>query len=233
MRGKHGINPHLPIAVRIIPARAGQTPSENLTPTCKPDHPRACGANSAGSTNTLIASGSSPRVRGKLQCFLRPVRQLRIIPARAGQTFGNFQHCFRASDHPRACGANWFVVFKQKGLGGSSPRVRGKRLAVSSSRFCPRIIPARAGQTSYPYGDMRANADHPRACGANSVSSVSSMNHLGSSPRVRGKLPPDSPPVVSIRIIPARAGQTRRSAGWPCRRSDHPRACGANRAPSI
>ena len=32
----------------------------------------------------------------------------------------------------------------------------------------------------------------------------------------------------AIRIIPARAGPTRRTARRDCRRSDHPRSCGAN-----
>ena len=50
----------------------------------------------------------------------------------------------------------------------------------------------------------------------------------GSSPRMRGKPPPPYCYDTCLRIIPAHAGQTRHSTGWPCRRPDHPRACGAN-----
>ena len=127
VRGKHGINPHLPIAVRIIPARAGQTPSENLTPTCKPDHPRACGANKAFSRLAMSAFGSSPRVRGKQGTVDLTIPENRIIPARAGQTGYRRRNRLRNTDHPRACGANVGVVHGALDVAGSSPRVRGKR----------------------------------------------------------------------------------------------------------
>ena len=94
-------------AGRIIPARAGQTCPCGKADYCHPDHPRACGANSANGTNAVSHFGSSPRVRGKRQRTDRKERQQRIIPARAGQTdIHGRQQRFR-SDHPRACGANF------------------------------------------------------------------------------------------------------------------------------
>ena len=50
----------------------------------------------------------------------------------------------------------------------------------------------------------------------------------GSSPRVRGKLVHAEKQIIVTRIIPARAGQTPRTARTPYPTSDHPRACGAN-----
>ena len=50
----------------------------------------------------------------------------------------------------------------------------------------------------------------------------------GSSPRVRGKLYGKQDALQIVRIIPARAGQTRTTAAPPHPEADHPRACGAN-----
>ena len=91
---------------RIIPARAGQTPSSSLGTVPVPDHPRACGANSKACSPERALCGSSPRVRGKPgRC--RPIRaRTRIIPARAGQTRTRPASPWQNQDHPRACGAN-------------------------------------------------------------------------------------------------------------------------------
>ena len=71
--------------------------------------------------------------------------------------------------------------------------------------------------------------DHPRACGANRVASFQRRWPCGSSPRVRGKrwLPVEDR--HDARIIPARAGQTRKPSMRCTVHPDHPRACGANR----
>ena len=116
------------------------------------------------------------------------------------------------------------------GQSGSSPRVRGKRRRMSALSGCPRIIPARAGQTPRARDPRCPGPDHPRACGANYCSARLKSRAHGSSPRVRGK--PDR--VVRVpdvgRIIPARAGQTMRHRPPNHEHADHPRACGANKA---
>ena len=91
---------------------------------------------------------------------------------------------------------------------GSSPRVRGKLVAVDQADDRVRIIPARAGQTNRVRTYNRHTADHPRACGANALAGDPHNWKDGSSPRVRGKR------------LPWRSGTGRIS--------DHPRACGAN-----
>ena len=52
---------------------------------------------------------------------------------------------------------------------------------------------------------------------------------VGSSPRMRGKLRVVVLAGLVERIIPAHAGQTDGHGVEPWSRSDHPRACGANR----
>ena len=56
---------------RIIPAHAGQTAQEWVRTRCRPDHPRACGANSEITARSATAYGSSPRMRGKQSDFMR------------------------------------------------------------------------------------------------------------------------------------------------------------------
>ena len=174
------------------------------------DHPRACGANFRPVSRGCSRFGSSPRVRGK-RCKLRQLKQqIRIIPARAGQTHERKEMQKRASDHPRACGANDFLIAGANVGCGSSPRVRGKRPQPFHDALRVRIIPARAGQTDGrpPRGTYKA--DHPRACGANCSSPINPDGKTGSSPRVRGKPRLLGIPASIMRIIPARAGQTKR-----------------------
>ena len=71
-----------------------------------------------------------------------------------------------------------------------------------------RIIPARAGQTYKLLTEYGHLPDHPRACGANEGADGSGELAYGSSPRVRGKLVHRHLLGLSLRIIPARAGQT-------------------------
>ena len=168
VRGKLHRFPLRSFRVRIIPARAGQTDAYRIDDYEHPDHPRACGANGQHHTTPGSATGSSPRVRGKLDPAHVYALYRRIIPARAGQTtLVRVVHAL-IPDHPRACGANDITHINGSTFIGSSPRVRGKhgralvrreRAAGSSPRVRGkppalvdksgglRIIPARAGQT--------------------------------------------------------------------------------------
>ena len=213
---------------RIIPARAGQTSTAFAPAFASSDHPRACGANARPTGHHDGLSGSSPRVRGKRCPAIRVVTRMRIIPARAGQTARSRCRCRTARDHPRACGANGHGQHVTVDVRGSSPRVRGKLRRPPAKTPVTRIIPARAGQTSPPCRDCRAHPDHPRACGANRFFPSAVVCAFGSSPRVRGKQRLTGRFRATVRIIPARAGQTDRQDRTARHQTDHPRACGAN-----
>ena len=183
-----------------------------------------------------IGCGSSPRVRGKQLGGQGPRRPPRIIPARAGKTASVASWRAHARDHPRACGENPLLARWRPGPRGSSPRVRGK-LAPGDCLWVVRgIIPARAGKTLEPRTTRalsrdhpracgenlrraaapprrRAGADHPRACGENAVDRNVDGGARGSSPRVRGKPSCPCGKKRRGRIIPARAGKTRRWRG--------------------
>ena len=148
MRGKRPVHHRVHADLRIIPAHAGQTSSSPSICQQRPDHPRACGANSRLLQAATTSLGSSPRMRGKPRLCTAAISALRIIPAHAGQTCGGRRGPACSADHPRACGANIGVDVSDAFGCGSSPRMRGKLPCARSGRRLRRIIPAHAGQTT-------------------------------------------------------------------------------------
>ena len=193
------------------------------------DHPRSCGANYFLDMTSGGRCGSSPLVRGQRhRCFPHETAS-RIIPARAGPTFGRIQARSQNPDHPRSCGANTCPLMSKLTRAGSSPLVRGQQPVFSGHVIVVRIIPARAGPTRCIFSRVSTSSDHPRSCGANDTAENIAFAQGGSSPLVRGQLRLGFFRAMEWRIIPARAGPTARC--WPVLRfsPDHPRSCGANR----
>ena len=228
MRGKLGHVHDRAGEARIIPAHAGQTFRRSASCTRWPDHPRACGANACATSSDISRSGSSPRMRGKLELRKQPDGRVRIIPAHAGQTPTSPSEAPATSDHPRACGANPLSLSHRAVTPGSSPRMRGKLAGHAIIHGGCRIIPAHAGQTDPASAPTPITSDHPRACGANSDSEPEITRLNGSSPRMRGKHRGTGQPDRPVRIIPAHAGQTQTRVYMILPNTDHPRACGAN-----
>ena len=228
MRGKQRPVAPKRVAVRIIPAHAGQTSRSVACLHCGTDHPRACGANSCDAASGRIVTGSSPRMRGKPAAQFDLQGVARIIPAHAGQTPRCRSSYARLPDHPRACGANHQQPRHGERSHGSSPRMRGKPRGYPCLFSVTRIIPAHAGQTWRTLLAICSPSDHPRACGANAIRPSGWFGPDGSSPRMRGKRS-RSPFFDGIRrIIPAHAGQTMSALIIGSCLPDHPRACGAN-----
>ena len=92
-------------------------------------------------------SGSSPRVRGKLEAVKSQEAKARLIPACAGKTkiFGPNRR--GAGAHPRVCGENRAANVRLVEQMGSSPRVRGKRVFGPTLTPLPGLIPTCAGKT--------------------------------------------------------------------------------------
>ena len=228
VRGKHRVGGLLGDDAGLIPARAGKTVLAALQVARCQAHPRACGENAYPVVAVRLWSGSSPRVRGKLDGGVEEGAQGGLIPARAGKTAGRTRSPETCSAHPRACGENGHFLRAHRASPGSSPRVRGKRRGGFVWGWCRGLIPARAGKTPTPPGGRASWTAHPRACGENVGVIEGTLGPVGSSPRVRGKLVAVLPPHHHAGLIPARAGKTRRGrATHPCRTA-HPRACGEN-----
>ena len=116
---------------------------------------------------------------------------------------------------------------------GSSPRVRGT-LPSSRRNSCRRgIIPACAGNTSWPCPPSPTTRDHPRVCGEHMWRSCSRVVCPGSSPRVRGTLRVADGRGAAAGIIPACAGNTSYRYVPVASSRDHPRVCGEHAATGV
>ena len=211
---------------RIIPARAGFTPScwrPALSPT---DHPRSRGVYHVQFDTLVRLAGSSPLARGLPGLGPHRGDSGGIIPARAGFTTGSSGVRRTRRDHPRSRGVYAPPGSPARTSTGSSPLARGlrERCLIRTQVF--RIIPARAGFT-LPRGRRPwASPDHPRSRGVYIVADVGDSTEGGSSPLARGLLTPDISRRKQPRIIPARAGFTgvTHSGCRVC--PDHPRSRG-------
>ena len=153
-----------------------------------------------------------------------------LIPACAGKTRQcRSRRCERPA-HPRVCGENSFFVAMVRFVGGSSPRVRGKRPRTRPRPPIRRLIPACAGKTPRSLTPFLARRAHPRVCGENSDSQKSNGIDIGSSPRVRGKQAAWNATNFSRGLIPACAGKTGATTNTIDETAAHPRVCGENSA---
>ena len=187
MRGQHLGRHHKSMVSRIIPARAGPTPLPEEARILTADHPRSCGANALSNSPIVSGGGSSPLVRGQPTPVSTSFFSVRIIPARAGPTWGNQYTVSGYADHPRSCGANRYILRRVTLKYGSSPLVRGQHTLSTTTCTFPRIIPARAGPTPRSRDSHPRRTDHPRSCGANKRFDADPETPNGSSPLVRGQ----------------------------------------------
>ena len=158
----------------------------------------------------------SPRSRGRAG----------IIPAYAGNTSSGQVLDLTYRDHPRVCGEHLEPSPVQNSTAGSSPRMRGTPVSLSSIVNTRGIIPAYAGNTLAAQSSKSSTGDHPRVCGEH-LSAMSFVVFIGgSSPRMRGTLSTVNWSIRDRGIIPAYAGNT---AIFPTSAfiiRDHPRVCG-------
>ena len=207
MRGKRQFACLNIITEGLIPAHAGKTKSPSTQSVKGRAHPRACGENVAW-CGIHARAGSSPRMRGKRRHSEQRRIPRRLIPAHAGKTLACDRGRSTRRAHPRACGENELILGNVSCPVGSSPRMRGKR--------------------GYSQSALARAMAHPRACGENLARPGHVSRKSGSSPRMRGKHHIEVDIVGSVRLIPAHAGKTSRTAeAWSPNRA-HPRACGEN-----
>ncbi len=89
-----------------------------------------------------------------------------------------------------------------------------------------RFIPACAGNRRLRATPSPPDTVHPRVCGEQSTSSITSCICAGSSPRVRGTVRSTRYSSTNARFIPACAGNRTSPAPMSTRRMVHPRVCG-------
>ena len=210
LRGTPAIQQEGAGQLRFIPAPAGNT---SHWPSCRwlsTVHPRACGEHSSLMAVPCHQVGSSARLRGTRMRSLMTLTSARFIPAPAGNTLMRVFLSKLPPVHPRACGEHVRLAGHAATGHGSSPRLRGTHRVRQITHHRQRFIPAPAGNTSPPWRPSTLRTVHPRACGEHPHPVSLSCGSFGSSPRLRGT--PSSRMIrgVSVRFIPAPAGNTTR-----------------------
>ncbi len=132
---------------RFIPASAGNALNGIDIFLHYSVHPRECGEHAFADQHRRWVPGSSPRVRGTHTCHVADRRQLRFIPASAGNTIARRSFGRGPSVHPRECGEHWRPCGYVAPVIGSSPRVQGTPRPNWPNRLFWRFIPASAGNT--------------------------------------------------------------------------------------
>ena len=205
-RGLLGCPPRGWPRTRIIPARAGFTDPMICGSSPIRDHPRSRGVYRMLVVVAMVGSGSSPLARG--------------LRRRSRRTPG------RGPDHPRSRGVYLIAFHALEMPSGSSPLARGLPQVDDACHHALRIIPARAGFTRGRPQPTRSPPDHPRSRGVYVVVAGGEGGAAGSSPLARGLLRRCGRLGRPRRIIPARAGFTRRRSRRPTIAADHPRSRG-------
>ena len=147
MRGKRFQCPGCRGRGRNIPAYAGKTELLFTLFRAKKEHPRVCGENRYRRIHRDGETGTSPRMRGKLALPLGREHAARNIPAYAGKTNCLLGLGAPAAEHPRVCGENPTLGPGARGVGGTSPRMRGKHFYSKDATGTAGNIPAYAGKT--------------------------------------------------------------------------------------
>ena len=213
---------------RIISACAEQTDPSSLFNVFPKDHLRVCGADCENRVERPLDSGSSPRVRSRQRRQRSALRLAGIISACAEQTNPFHVKRLSARDHLRVCGADAFQVGAHAPQQGSSPRVRSRHVFHRASGRTLGIISACAEQTRGLTPTTPWSRDHLRVCGADTLVLEKQRATIGSSPRVRSRLPCPVRPERGCGIISACAEQTDRAQPERHEPKDHLRVCGAD-----
>ena len=152
--------------------------------------------------------GSSPHARGTPRgATFRGVR-VRFIPACAGNTSDLRSRREAAAVHPRMRGEHNPLRLISSATSGSSPHARGTRDRARVPRAPARFIPACAGNTPGQIALRRTNPVHPRMRGEHRGAASRGSLPAGSSPHARGTHDAAEVVALSIRFIPACAGNT-------------------------
>ena len=176
--------------------------------------------------NVFTEGGSSPLARGTQEPGAFSTYEVRLIPARAGNTTTTRLAALIAAAHPRSRGEHHqppVVILQQF---GSSPLARGTHRLCRRGARRPRLIPARAGNTFHASANHHRRAAHPRSRGEHAGRGYFTLAPCGSSPLARGTHEGFVVHRLVFRLIPARAGNT---GQWlPCTgyQSAHPRSRG-------
>ena len=115
------------LVLRLIPARAGNTPGLSPPRRQWSAHPRSRGEHREYPPGFFAGFGSSPLARGTRRERSGMNHASGLIPARAGNTRARNTGIFARGAHPRSRGEHGTGAEQAEGRRGSSPLARGTR----------------------------------------------------------------------------------------------------------
>ena len=126
------------------------------------------------------------------------------------------------------CGGSLSQSIGNAGVGGLSPRVRGKPGRRPGAPHLLGSIPACAGEARRPPSEGGKTKVYPRVCGGSESGTANEEITAGLSPRVRGKRLPGDVLRGAPRSIPACAGEAPMEGYRYGRYGVYPRVCGGS-----
>ena len=159
-----------------------------------------------------MREGSPPHGRGKARCAQPRDARNRITPAWAGKSLLTIPKLTTRRDHPRMGGEKTSSSFRRRAVSGSPPHGRGKGLGFPALFDLLGITPAWAGKSSISRRAKSSKGDHPRMGGEKRAGRAAAAVGEGSPPHGRGKGYDVITRLCGVRITPAWAGKSARSA---------------------
>ena len=177
-------------------------------------------------TLKLTEAGSSPLARGTQKELRQAITFPGLIPARAGNTDTTRRYLLGLRAHPRSRGEHRKPAMTKSTPPGSSPLARGTQSLRAFHIFGVGLIPARAGNTSPCPALPGLRRAHPRSRGEHDRIRSAAARCVGSSPLARGTPRQPRRRAPTMRLIPARAGNTPECFDCMMRDRAHPRSRG-------
>ena len=171
---------------RLTPARAGNTAGIECYTTNTTAHPRSRGEHCDYAGARLRSFGSPPLARGTLAEITRRPNELRLTPARAGNTVASVVCKSPWTAHPRSRGEHSHLSAYPAYPAGSPPLARGTPCNYARNCGIFRLTPARAGNTGLRSPGPSGQSAHPRSRGEHVAPNSSRQIRSGSPPLARG-----------------------------------------------
>ena len=225
-RGSRAQRPRVGGLLGSIPAHAGEPQFGQRGVPGRQVDPRARGGARATASMRSACSGRSPRTRGSLNDRLDALRQRGSIPAHAGEPEALEIALKAPGVDPRARGGALRAATQARVEEGRSPRTRGSRTRRARWRRGPGSIPAHAGEPRAAETHRDQHQVDPRARGGARCPNRAGCPSCGRSPRTRGSRGGADRAPLSLRSIPAHAGEPSRRRPARHRPTVDPRARG-------
>ncbi len=174
------------IAIRFIPAGAGNTGSATAAPMTTSVYPRWRGEHEMLVSVNAANTGLSPLARGTHILQNTRLISTRFIPAGAGNTALSFSYYRPATVYPRWRGEHYRTDCRILFFCGLSPLVRGTQRQVVAALRGRRFIPAGAGNTYIRAKNKATATVYPRWRGEHAGFESSGARDAGLSPLARG-----------------------------------------------